>query len=41
MRVEPRTLPGFMELLPNDQIQFNSMMDKIRASYEKFRYTYS
>ena len=36
MRVEPRTLPGFMELLPNDQIQFNSMMDKIRASYEKF-----
>lgn len=36
MRVQPRTLPGFMELLPNEQIQFNSMMDKIRSSYEKF-----
>ena len=35
-RVEPRTLPGFMELLPNEQIQFNSMVDKIRKSYEKF-----
>ena len=34
--VEPRTLPGFMELLPEDQIKFNSMMDKIRKSYEKF-----
>ena len=36
MRVQPRTLPGFMELLPNEQIQFNSMVDKIRSSYEKF-----
>ena len=36
MKIEPRTLPGFMELLPNDQIKFNSMMDKIRKSYEKF-----
>lgn len=35
-KIEPRTLPGFMELLPNEQIQFNSMMDKIRNSYEKF-----
>ncbi len=35
-RIEPRTLPGFMELLPNEQIQFNSMMDKIRKSYERF-----
>ena len=34
--VEPRTLPGFMELLPEDQIKFNSMIDKIRKSYEKF-----
>ena len=34
--IEPRTLPGFMELLPEDQIKFNSMMDKIRKSYEKF-----
>lgn len=36
MKVEPRTLPGFMELLPNKQIQFNIMVDKIRKSYEKF-----
>ncbi len=36
MKVEPRTLPGFMELLPEDQIQFNSMMDKIRKSYESY-----
>ena len=34
--VEPRTLPGFMELLPSQQIQFNIMVDKIRKSYEKF-----
>ena len=33
--VEPRTLPGFMELLPSQQIQFNIMVDKIRKSYEK------
>ena len=36
MKVEPRTLPGFMELLPSKQIQFNVMVDKIRKSYEKF-----
>jgi histidyl-tRNA synthetase len=36
MKVEPRTLPGFMELLPTEQIKFNSVMDKIRKSYERF-----
>lgn len=36
MKVEPRTLPGFMELLPTEQIKFNNMMDKIRKSYERF-----
>ena len=36
MKIEPRTLPGFMELLPNEQIQFKGMVDKIRNSYEKF-----
>lgn len=35
-RIEPRTLPGFMELLPSEQIQFNGMVDKIRKSYERF-----
>ncbi len=34
--VEPRTLPGFMELLPHAQIQFNHIKDVIRHSYEKF-----
>ena len=28
-KVEPRTLPGFMELLPNDQIKFNSLLFRI------------
>ena len=35
-KVEPKTLSGFMELLPNEQILFNQMVDTIRASYEKF-----
>ena len=35
-KIKPRTLSGFIELLPADQILFNDMYDKIRASYEKF-----
>ncbi len=35
-KVEPKTLPGFMELLPNDQIEFNKIKEKIQKSYEKF-----
>ena len=35
-KIQPRILSGFMELLPDDQILFNKMYDKIRASYEKF-----
>lgn len=35
-KVQPKTLPGFMELLPNEQILFNEMKDKIKNSYEKF-----
>lgn len=35
-KVSPRTLTGFMELLPSDQILFNSMKDTIKNSYEKF-----
>ena len=35
-RIEPRTLPGFMELSPNDQVKFNQMIDTIRKSYENF-----
>ena len=35
-KVEARTLPGFMELLPEEQILFNQMKEKIAKSYEKF-----
>ncbi len=35
-KVQPRILPGFMELLPADQISFNRMYDTIRSVYEKF-----
>ena len=35
-KIEPRTLTGFMELLPENQILFNQMVDKIRKSYEEF-----
>ena len=35
-KVMPRTLPGFMQLLPNEQILFNEMKDKIQKTYEKF-----
>lgn len=34
--VKPSILPGFMELLPADQILFNTMLDTIRKNYEKF-----
>ena len=35
-KVLPKTLPGFMELLPNEQILFNEMKAKIQKTYEKF-----
>ena len=35
-KTEPRTLSGFMELLPNDQILFNQMMDTIEETYQRF-----
>lgn len=34
--VKPSILPGFMELLPQDQIQFNRIKDIIRQTYEEF-----
>ena len=34
--IEPRTLPGFMELLPQDQILFNKIQDVIRKNYERY-----
>ena len=35
-KTEPRTLAGFMELLPNEQILFNQMKSKIESTYQKF-----
>ncbi len=35
-RTEPRTLSGFMELLPNEQILFNQMKETIEDTYKKF-----
>lgn len=35
-KVKPRTLAGFVELMPQDQILFNKVSDKIRNSYERF-----
>ncbi|MCF6465969.1 histidine--tRNA ligase [Clostridium sp. Cult2] len=34
--IKPSILPGFMELIPSEQILFNKMMDTIRENYEKF-----
>src|SRR3972149_7909608 len=33
-KITPSILPGFMELLPNDQLSFNRMLDSIRESFE-------
>ncbi|NLI89282.1 MAG: histidine--tRNA ligase [Epulopiscium sp.] len=33
---KPSILPGFMELLPSEQILFNSIKDIIRSNYERY-----
>ena len=35
-KIEPKTLPGFMELLPNEQILFNQIKAKIENVYNKY-----
>ena len=35
-KIPTRVLPGFMELLPAEQIVFNQMLDTIRSVYEKY-----
>lgn len=35
-KIEPRTLSGFMELLPLDQLKFNKLYDAIKSTYEQF-----
>ncbi len=34
--VRPSILPGFMELLPQDQILFNKILEKIQKVYERY-----
>ena len=34
-KVEPRTLPGFMELLPEEQILFNQIKEKIEKTAQE------
>ena len=36
MKTEPRTLAGFMELLPEEQILFNQIKTTIENAYQKF-----
>jgi len=38
-RVPPRTLSGFMELLPKNQIKFDRMMEIIRESFSVYGFT--
>ena len=38
-KMKPRTLSGFMELLPHRQSQMNWMMDILRQSYELYGFT--
>ena len=35
-QIKPKTLPGLMELLPNEQVLFNKMKDTIQKTYESF-----
>ena len=36
MKTEPRTLPGFMELYPSEQVLFNKIKNTIINTYEKY-----
>ena len=36
---KPRTLSGFMELLPQRQVQMERMMDILRRSYSLYGFT--
>ena len=35
-KTEPRTLAGFMELMPNEQILFEQIKQKIEKIYQNF-----
>ena len=38
-RIKPRTLSGFMELLPQDQVLFDRMVSLLRESYSLYGFT--
>jgi len=38
-KIKPRTLSGFMELLPPDQVRFDAMMQKLRDSFSLYGFT--
>ena len=38
-QIKPRTLSGFMELLPERQVQFDRMVDILRKSYSLYGFT--
>jgi len=37
-KVEPKTLPGFMELYPNEQVAFEKMKEVIKKTYQSYGY---
>jgi len=38
-KIKPRTLSGFMELLPSEQVSFDTMMQRLRDSFSLFGFT--
>ncbi|NMD45025.1 MAG: histidine--tRNA ligase, partial [Clostridiales bacterium] len=38
-KVSPRTLSGFMELLPDDQLVMNELIERLQRSYELFGFS--
>ena len=38
-RIKPRTLSGFMELLPREQVLFDQMVAILRESYSLYGFT--
>jgi len=38
MKVEPKTLPGFMELFPNEQLEFDRIKNIIIDTYKEYGY---
>jgi histidyl-tRNA synthetase len=38
-RIKPRTLSGFMELLPGDQLLFDQMVERLRHIYSLYGFT--